>query len=55
MSRKYIEGLVEFTIFASRWIQAPIYLGLVFGAVLYCAEFIMQVGHMFTRMASATE
>jgi uncharacterized protein (TIGR00645 family) len=43
---KLIEQVIEQIIFASRWIQAPIYLGLVAGAVVYCIKFIEQLLHM---------
>ena len=43
---KLIEQVIEQIIFASRWIQAPIYLGLVVGAVVYCIKFIEQLLHM---------
>ena len=44
---KLIEQVIEKIIFASRWIQAPIYLGLVAGAVIYCIKFLEQLVHMF--------
>lgn len=44
---KLIEQSIEKIIFASRWIQAPIYLGLVAGAVIYCVKFLEQLLHLF--------
>lgn len=44
---KLIEQIIERIIFASRWIQAPIYLGLVAGAVIYCVKFLQQLFHLF--------
>src|SRR4051794_40369280 len=55
MFRKTLEGTVEYIIFASRWIQAPIYLGLVCGATIYCAKFIVQLANMFQSFDSASE
>ncbi len=37
---KAMESTIEFTVFASRWFQAPIYLGLVVGSGLYTYKFI---------------
>jgi uncharacterized protein (TIGR00645 family) len=48
--RKTLEYWVEYTVFASRWIQAPIYLGLVIGSVLYCGKFIFELITMYTNM-----
>jgi uncharacterized protein (TIGR00645 family) len=55
MLRKALENAVEYAIFASRWIQAPIYLGLVVGSGLYCAKFIWQLIDMFLEFRIATE
>jgi uncharacterized membrane protein YqhA len=30
-----IEYIIEYMVFASRWVQAPVYLGLIFGGLLY--------------------
>ncbi|GHM98711.1 UPF0114 protein [Cytophagales bacterium WSM2-2] len=37
---KAIENTIEYTVFASRWFQAPIYMGLVFGSGMYAYKFI---------------
>jgi uncharacterized protein (TIGR00645 family) len=50
MFRKSLENCVEYTVFASRWIQAPIYLGLIAGSVLYCGKFILELVTMYTHM-----
>jgi uncharacterized protein (TIGR00645 family) len=55
MFRKALENAVEYIIFASRWIQAPIYLGLVVGSGIYCAKFIWQLIEMFINFKTATE
>ena len=46
MFRKTLENGIEYLIFASRWIQAPIYLGLVCGSAIYCAKFLGQLAEM---------
>jgi len=38
-----IETFVEFLVFASRWLQAPVYLGLIVGSFLYVYKFIEQL------------
>lgn len=37
---KAIEFTIEYTVFASRWFQAPIYIGLVFGSGIYVYKFV---------------
>lgn len=41
------ERFVEQIIFASRWLQAPMYVGLVLGAVIYEYKFLQELWHMF--------
>src|SRR4051812_16421488 len=53
MIRNSLENFVEYTVFASRWIQAPIYLGLVVGSVLYCGKFMGELYLMYTHMSFA--
>jgi uncharacterized protein (TIGR00645 family) len=55
MLRKYLEKVVEYTVFASRWIQAPIYLGLVAGSVLYCFQFIVKLVQMPQHIGLGSE
>lgn len=55
MMKKALEQSVEFVVFASRWIQAPIYLGLICGAVIYCAKFVVELSHMFVNFNEATK
>jgi uncharacterized protein (TIGR00645 family) len=38
-----VEKITEYLIFASRWYQAPIYLGLCFGSVLYVYKFLQEL------------
>ena len=37
---------LESFIFASRWIQAPLYLGLIVAQVVYCWLFMVELGHL---------
>ena len=53
MLRKTIENGVESFVFASRWIQAPIYLGLIIGSILYCGKFMAELYAMYTHMSFA--
>jgi uncharacterized protein (TIGR00645 family) len=52
---KRIENLFESIIFASRWIQAPIYGGLIVGAMLYTYKFILELIHLSMTVNSITE
>jgi uncharacterized protein (TIGR00645 family) len=40
---KAIENTIEYFIFFSRWLQAPVYLGLVVGSVLYVYKFMQEL------------
>lgn len=46
-----IEGPLEATIFASRWLQVPLYLGLIVALVLYCIMFYVELTHLCMRVA----
>ncbi len=37
---------LETFIFASRWIQAPLYLGLIVAQVIYCWLFMLELSHL---------
>ena len=37
---------LETFIFASRWIQAPLYLGLIIAQVVYCWLFMVELSHL---------
>lgn len=41
-----LESIVEKTIFASRWLQVPLYLGLVVMTLLYSFKFLMELMHI---------
>ena len=52
---KRIENFFEQIIFASRWIQAPIYGGLIIGAMLYTYKFLVELVHLCATVNSITE
>src|SRR3989304_1795185 len=54
MSNK-IESAFEKIIFASRWLQAPLYAGLIMGAVLDAYKFIVELWHLCTNVNEITE
>jgi uncharacterized protein (TIGR00645 family) len=39
-------ALLEKFIFASRWLQAPLYLGLIVAQVVYCYLFMVELSHL---------
>jgi uncharacterized protein (TIGR00645 family) len=47
---KKAEHALEHLIFWSRWLQAPIYVGLIFAQVLYCYKFAIEVGHLIGKI-----
>lgn len=48
MSKKdsAIESLLEKTIFASRWLQAPLYVGLIVAQGIYVYQFFVELWHL---------
>src|SRR5574343_224775 len=40
---------LESFIFASRWIQAPLYIGLIIAQVIYCWLFMVELSHLVHR------
>lgn len=52
---KKIEYGLEHVIFWSRWLQAPIYVGLILAQVLYCYKFAKEVYHLVMITESSTE
>lgn len=49
------QGLLAFTIFSSRWLQAPLYLGLIIVQCVYLYEFIKELLHLFSDMGKMAE
>ena len=52
---KSIESTVERVLYASRWILAPLYLGLSLALVLLSIKFFQEVLHFFPLILSTTE
>ena len=52
---KNIENGMERFIFWSRWLQAPVYLGLIVAQILYCYKFGKEVIHLVQMTESSNE
>lgn len=52
---KKVEHSLEKTIFNSRWILAPFYMGLVIAIVLLLIKFSQELWHMITHVLTASE
>lgn len=50
-----IEDGLEATIFKSRWLLAPFYLGLVFSIILLFIKFVQELVHMTMHVLTASE
>ncbi|HBC55753.1 MAG TPA: TIGR00645 family protein [Gammaproteobacteria bacterium] len=50
-----IEHFLESTIFRSRWLLAPFYLGLIFSVILLFIKFTQELWHMSTHVLTASE
>lgn len=50
-----IEKLFEVLIFGSRWIQAPLYAGLIVAAVLYSYKFLTELIHLIQTTPHISE
>ncbi|MBM4134711.1 MAG: TIGR00645 family protein [Nitrospira sp.] len=50
-----IEQGFEVLIFASRWIQAPLYAGLIVAELLYAYKFLTELGEMVYHLSTLTE
>ena len=53
--RKKIESVFEKIIFASRWIQAPLYAGLIVGGLLYAYKFFVELIHLIANINEISE
>ena len=54
MSNK-AETVFERIIFASRWLQAPLYAGLIVGGILYAYKYIIELIHLCVTINEITE
>ncbi|NJL24247.1 MAG: TIGR00645 family protein [Calothrix sp. SM1_5_4] len=52
---KKIEIVFENIIFSSRWIQAPIYGGLIIGSILYAYKFLVELIHLCMSVGTIAE
>lgn len=52
---KKIEHFAEQIIFSSRWVQAPVYFGLIIGSLLYTYKFILELWHLAVSINTITE
>lgn len=50
-----IETLLERTLFASRWVMAPFYLGLALGIILLLVKFLQELFHAVSHAFSMSE
>ena len=50
-----IESIFEKIIFGSRWLQAPLYTGLIIGGILYSYKFVVELIHLCTSINEITE
>jgi len=42
----FIESTLEASIFASRWLQAPLYAGLIIAQIIYVCQFMRELWHL---------
>lgn len=52
---KNFETFFEGFMFWSRWVQAPLYTGLIFGSFLYLFKFFQELYHTFQQTATLHE
>jgi len=50
-----LETIIEKLIFNSRWIQAPVYIGLILATILFTIKFIIELIHLFSNFVSLNE
>ena len=51
----HIEHLFEVAVFGSRWIQAPLYAGLIVAELLYAYKFLVELWEMVTHIHKLEE
>jgi uncharacterized protein (TIGR00645 family) len=52
---KAVENTIEYSIFASRWLQAIIYLGLIIGSGFYVYKFMQELATLGLNISNYTE
>ena len=50
-----LENFIEKIIFASRWFQAPLYLGLIIAGLLYTYKYFQELIHLCLEIGTLTE
>ena len=53
--RLYAERILAFTIFSSRWLQVPLYLGLIVAQAIYVHRFVKEVWELLTNIKVYTD
>lgn len=53
--KQKLESHLEAFVFASRWFQAPMYVGLVIAGCLYAYKFLVELAHLVTGVQELTE
>lgn len=53
--KKKAEHLLESIIFASRWVQAPLYGGLIVAGALYAYKFLLELIHLVQTVNTVSE
>lgn len=53
--KKMTELMLERIIFGSRWLQAPLYVGLILAAILYTYKFFVELIHLLESVTKITE
>lgn len=51
----FIESFIEGIVFASRWLQVPVYMGLIIGSGLYAYKFIQELMVLALNINDLTE
>lgn len=52
---KNLERILERLIYNSRWLQAPVYLGLIIGTLLFAIKFFEELYHIIMRFGVTDE
>lgn len=50
-----MERLIEKTLYASRWLLTPIYLGMALTMIALCVKFFQEIFHVFSNIITITE
>lgn len=50
-----IESIIEFFVFASRWIQVPVYIGLIIGGLGYTYKFMQELYVLVSNIEELSE